>query len=459
MKKVVNDNMFQGIEVGKSSLKLSHLQFADDSIFFCEATKQNVMVPKSVLRCFELVSGLKVNFFKSSLIGLNVEKNDMEIFANKLNCAIGQTPFKYLGVLVGSNPKRLSTWTPMIDTMRKRLSNWKRDTLSFGGRIILLNSVFSSIPVYYFSTLKAPKQVILSLTKIQRNFFGAGGSEGSRKMAWVKWENICKRKIEGGLGVRELQKFNIALLGRWRWRLLEEKVALWKQILEVKYRMDRRKAWEGSKWEGSCSTWWRNLWELDSVMGVKEGWFQERVVKKIDEGKDMLFWHEKWVGDKPLKEKFNRLFSLSREKDACIADMGQWNNGEWMWTWRWTRNLFVWEINLLQELCSMLEGIKLTQGEDDNWIWKHNSKGRYTVKSAYNIINQNQESRQDAQYKLIWDNKLPLKISAFAWKALQNRILTKDNLLKRGLMKRIQEQNASYVESRPKLQCTSSFHV
>ncbi|GKV05161.1 hypothetical protein SLEP1_g17203 [Rubroshorea leprosula] len=363
MKKAVNENMFKGIEIGKSGLKLSHLQFADDSIFFSEATDQNVMVLKSVLRCFEMASGLKVNFFKSSLIGLNVEKNEMEIFANKLNCAIGQIPFKYLGVLVGSNPKRLSTWTLMIDTMRRRLSNWKRDTPSFGGRIILLNSVLSSISVYYFSTLKAPKQ-----------------------------------------------------------------------ILEVKYGMDRRKVWDGSKWKGSCSTWWRNLWELDSAKGVKEGWFKEGVVKKIGEGKDMLFWHEKWVGDRSLKEKFNRLFNLSSEKDTCIADMGQWNNGEWTWTWRWRRNLFVWETNLLQELCSMLEGIKLTQGKEDNWMWKHNSKGSYTVRSAYNIINQNQESRQDAQYKLIWDNKLPLKISAFAWKALQNRISTKDNLLKRGLI-------------------------
>ncbi|GKU93106.1 hypothetical protein SLEP1_g6734 [Rubroshorea leprosula] len=156
--KAVEDNLFKGVEVGKSGLKISHLQFVDDSIFLCEAIDQNVATLKSVLRCFELLSGLKVNFFKSSLIRLNVETNDLDKFAEKLNCVTGQTPFKYLGVLIGTNPKRTSTWTSMVDTMRKRLSNWKRDLLSFDKRIIPLKSVISNIPVYYFSTLKAPKQ-------------------------------------------------------------------------------------------------------------------------------------------------------------------------------------------------------------------------------------------------------------------------------------------------------------
>ncbi|GKV16244.1 hypothetical protein SLEP1_g26913 [Rubroshorea leprosula] len=340
--KAVEDNLFRGVEVGKS---------------------------------------LKVNFFKSSLIGLTMETDELDKFAEKLNCVTGQTPFKYLGVLIGTNPKRTSLWTPVVETMRKRLSNWKRDSLSFGGRIILLKSVLLNIPVYCFSTHKAPKQVILLLTKIQRNFLW-GGREGNRKIAWVKWDNICKSKLEGGIGVKELSKFNLALLGKWRWRLLVEKEALWKQVLEAKYRMDRRIAWEGGKWRGSVSKWWKELWELDGAIGGREGWFKEGVVKKVGEGKDTLFWHEIWAGDKPLKEKYSRLFSLSRDKDAVITDMGSWNNKEWMWNWRWRRCLFAWETNLLQELLSLLQRIQLTEGEDDKWVWKYDPKSSYTVRSA-----------------------------------------------------------------------------
>ncbi|GKV43653.1 hypothetical protein SLEP1_g50917 [Rubroshorea leprosula] len=330
MMKAVEENLFQGVEIGRSGLKLTHLQYADDSIFFCEANEQNVMVLKSILRCFEMIFGLKVNFFKSSLIGLNVEKVNLEAYAEKLNCAIGKVPFKYLGLLIGSNPRRLSTWAPVIDIMKKRLSNWKRDSLSFGGRIILLNYVLSSILMYYFSTLKAPKQVTLLLTKLQRNFLWGGG-ENSRKTTWVKWETICNRKLEGGLGVKDLQKFNLALLGKWRWRFLLEKEALWKQVLEAKYTIDKSEMWEANKWDRLGSAWWRDLWKIEYAVDGKRGWFKEGVGKKVGEGKETLFWHEIWVGDKQLKEKFNRLFSLSKEKDVCIAYMGEWKNGEWTW--------------------------------------------------------------------------------------------------------------------------------
>jgi len=39
-----------------------------------------------------------------------------------------------------------------------------------------------------------------------------GGSEDSRKVAWIKWDSICVPKEDGGLGVRRLREFNISLM-------------------------------------------------------------------------------------------------------------------------------------------------------------------------------------------------------------------------------------------------------
>jgi hypothetical protein len=45
---------------------------------------------------------------------------------------------------VGTNPKSISTWEPMLDQLRGRLNSWGHRYIIFGGRIILLNSVLNS---------------------------------------------------------------------------------------------------------------------------------------------------------------------------------------------------------------------------------------------------------------------------------------------------------------------------
>ncbi|MCI20629.1 RNA-directed DNA polymerase (Reverse transcriptase) [Trifolium medium] len=53
---------------------------------------------------------------------------------------MGTVPFSYLGLPVGANSRSLSTWEPMIASLRKRLGTWRNKYVSLGGRIVLLNS-------------------------------------------------------------------------------------------------------------------------------------------------------------------------------------------------------------------------------------------------------------------------------------------------------------------------------
>ena len=70
MRKVCVDGFFRPWRVGSAGVEVSHLQYADDSIFFGEASVENIRTLKCVLRCFEWLSGLKINFRKSCLMGL-----------------------------------------------------------------------------------------------------------------------------------------------------------------------------------------------------------------------------------------------------------------------------------------------------------------------------------------------------------------------------------------------------
>lgn len=158
----------------------------DNTLFVGETSWSNLWALKSILRCFELVSGLKVNFHKSNvIIGINVENNFYLATSLFLNCKCGDVLFKYLGLPIEANPRRVATWQSVIDSTRKRLAAWKRKHLSLGGRITLINSVLSSLPIYFLSFFKIPKRVVSNIIRLQSNFLW-GESEEKRKIVWVK---------------------------------------------------------------------------------------------------------------------------------------------------------------------------------------------------------------------------------------------------------------------------------
>lgn len=198
------------------------LQYADDTLILCSNTRENLWCVKAVLRLFEMVSGLKVNFNKSCLVGLNISEEDLRMASEFLYCKRGELPLNFLGIPIGANLRKSSTWKPVVKKLKDRLSIWKSRQLSLGRRITLINSVLASLPLYFFSFFKAPKKVLKELVQIQRNFlWGRNGEE--RKMAWVRWSKICMPKDCGGLGIRNMEAFNLALL---------EKDATWAKFLD-----------------------------------------------------------------------------------------------------------------------------------------------------------------------------------------------------------------------------------
>ncbi|MCI27846.1 LINE-1 reverse transcriptase like, partial [Trifolium medium] len=115
MKRAVSMSFFKPIVVNNSNVSISHLQYADDTIFIGEDCVENLWCMKAILRWFELMSGLKVNFAKSRLFGVNVDGSLLIEAAKFLNCKIGDMPFIYLGLPVGANPRKEATWKPVIE--------------------------------------------------------------------------------------------------------------------------------------------------------------------------------------------------------------------------------------------------------------------------------------------------------------------------------------------------------
>ncbi|GKA25379.1 hypothetical protein Tco_0711488 [Tanacetum coccineum] len=180
----------------------------------------------TMLHCFSLASGLKINLQKSNLLGVGVTGSLVNEAAASIGCSVMKAPFKYLGVMVGGNMSKINAWDDMVGKIKSRLSKWKINTLSIRGRLTLLKAVLGSTPIYPMSLYKVPKTMLHEMESLRRNFFN--GVQGvDRKISWVKWTKVLASKKYGGLGVSSFYALNRALLFRWVWRFLSHDNSLW----------------------------------------------------------------------------------------------------------------------------------------------------------------------------------------------------------------------------------------
>lgn len=91
---------------------------------------------------------------------------EIDTFEGILGCAKESWPLKYLGLPFSGNPRSTDFWNPIVEKMTKRLSSWKKNYISLGGRIALIKSTLSNLPTYYLSIVKAPISVIKSIEKL-----------------------------------------------------------------------------------------------------------------------------------------------------------------------------------------------------------------------------------------------------------------------------------------------------
>lgn len=111
---------------------------------------------------FAQPTGLKVNFSKSSLYPLNLSEEKASLMASLLGCTIGSLPFTYLGLPMGTTRPRVVDFAPSVDRVERRLTASSM-FLPQGGRLTLINSVFSSIPTYYMCSLQLPVTIIKAI--------------------------------------------------------------------------------------------------------------------------------------------------------------------------------------------------------------------------------------------------------------------------------------------------------
>uniref|UniRef100_A0A2N9EUT4 Uncharacterized protein n=1 Tax=Fagus sylvatica TaxID=28930 RepID=A0A2N9EUT4_FAGSY len=203
-----------------------------------------------------------VNMGKSELVLVGDVRNGSQL-ADILCCQIGSLPMMYLGLPLRASFKASMVWNPILE---KRL---------------------------------------------QCNFLWGGSGDGYTHHL-VSWDTVCSPLAHGGLGVRKVEVFNRALLGKWLWKFGREETNLWRWVIVAKY---------GCEWGGWLSGNPRGTHGCSLWKGILSGWanFHHQVKLVAGLGTRILFWHDHWCGDIPLKVRFPVLFSCSSSQSASVA--------------------------------------------------------------------------------------------------------------------------------------------
>jgi hypothetical protein len=153
VKKASEEELLQPLATRALQQRIS--LYADDAVIFLHPAAEDIGVTLDILQLFGEASGLRTNVQKSSVLPIQCLEEDRVILQENLPCRISDFPCKYLGVPLSPHKLTRNQIQPLIDKIADRLPSWKADLLIKAGRKILVQSILTSMTIYFLMVLKA----------------------------------------------------------------------------------------------------------------------------------------------------------------------------------------------------------------------------------------------------------------------------------------------------------------
>ncbi|KAL0292780.1 UNVERIFIED_CONTAM: hypothetical protein Sradi_6973800 [Sesamum radiatum] len=302
-----------------SVLGIINLCFADDVLIFCAGDISSVRLITEVLEEFARLSGLRINPSKSTIILSKSVQRDRQNILNLVGFQEGNLPIKYLGVPLTASRLTVADCRPILEKVSARLAGWAHLNLSLAGRAQLLKSVLASLHMYWSSVFLLPKSIIKIIEQRMRSFLWQGVSGSG--LAKVAWDQVCKTKEEGGLGIRRVLHVNLALIMKHVWRILQEDSnSIWVAWV-LRYRLRNHPIWTVNTTSASWS--WKKLVKASYLL--KEG-----LEYRVGDGARFRLWTDLWHSSSPLIHRFPRGPTITGlPADARLMMVIQ--QGQWRW--------------------------------------------------------------------------------------------------------------------------------
>ena len=124
------------------------------------------------LDLYQEASGSLINFRKSQMLGWNYNPREMADISRIIGIErkTQWDAFKYLGVPIFKASPKSSSWIQIVDKIKSRINTWGETWLNPAGKVVLIKVVLTSIPIYQFSILMAPKRILANIDLMLKNF-------------------------------------------------------------------------------------------------------------------------------------------------------------------------------------------------------------------------------------------------------------------------------------------------
>jgi hypothetical protein len=223
-----------GIKVSKF-IHVFLLMFVDDVLILTKADFAEWQLIQDILHLFSLVSGLSINYSKSSAHHWGLSGPELHHLKNHLPYSFLDLKegFRYLGYQLKMGASLPEDWRWLVATFEKKIDFWCNKWLSMGGRLILIKTVLESLAVFWMTLERIPKKVIHILRRLAFNFLW-NGQACRRRFHLCDWETLSKPRRVGGWGLKNLTIFNTALLASSFWRAATQE-SIWHRIIAEKY--------------------------------------------------------------------------------------------------------------------------------------------------------------------------------------------------------------------------------
>ncbi|CAN1822044.1 Putative ribonuclease H protein At1g65750, partial [Linum perenne] len=196
-----------------------------------------------------------------------------------------------------------------------------------------------------------PVTITDRIDAIIRNFIW-GGSLTKSKVHFLAWDRICRPKDQGGLGLRKARELNQAYLMKLGWTILNSPDKLWVQVMTNKYLKDTSEGLQLRRKTGGSALW--------------------RGIRAV--------WHD-------LRGACQQLLSVSEAR----GDDGNWD-------WELLRRF------LPPRIIGLVAGMEPPSDNlgEDGIIWGPDPRGKFTLKSAYDILDSIGHHTDQDIWRIVW---------------------------------------------------------